>query len=103
MLEPLVILLSVLVFTAAWGFWFLVMRFCLRTWINKWAESLDLRLIAQKVHFIRRGPFRLALPFLPIYRVKCLDESGETMSGWVQLGAKFFLGGKGAVIWDESD
>ena len=100
MLEPLLIILAVLVFVAFWGLWLLWMRFCLRLWINKWADSLSLRIRTQKVYFVHRGPFGFALPFLPVYRVECQNKSGDSVSGWVKLGVKFFYGGKGVVIWD---
>ena len=94
MLEPLLIILAVLVFVAFWGLWLLWMRFCLRLWINKWADSLSLRIRTQKVYFVHRGPFRFALPFLPVYRVECQKLIGRLSIRMGEVGSKVLLRGQ---------
>ena len=84
-------------------FWFYWMRMCVRMWIQRWADSESVTLESHKLHFFNRGPFPISVTAisLPMYfRVTCSDKLGKTKTGWVKLGSRFFLGGKGVVIWD---
>ena len=78
---------------------------CVRMWIQSWASSESVTLESYQLQFFRRGPFPLTISeiAMPLYfRVKCLDELGKTKTGWVKLGARFFTGGRGSVIWDST-
>jgi len=95
-------IVTLLALTAcAWG-WLWLMRLCLRSWIQQWANKNSVGLLRHEHHPFGGGPYRLTLFFLfPVFRVCVTDHGGIEKEGWAWLDPWFFYFGKGRVTWDK--